>query len=133
MRAIPDDLIATLTVWQEARGESFEGLVGVAEVIRTRLKLGRWGNTYTQVCLAPYQFSGWNTKDPNRVLSLLLDSQDPGFLRAQSAWGFSETSDITLGASHYCNLKIVNPRPTWALPEALTVVIGNHAFYKVPT
>lgn len=129
MQVIPEDTIATLTAWQEARGEPFEGLVGVCEVIRTRRKLGRWGATYTHVCLAPYQFSGWNTKDPNRVTSLLLDEQDPSYKRVCQAWEFSATSDLTLGATHYCT---VNLKPAWANPDALTVIIGNHAFYRLP-
>ncbi len=130
MRVVPDDTLAILTAWQEARGESFEGAVGVCEVIRTRRKLGHWGPSYTQVCLAPYQFSGWNTKDPNRVAALLLDQEDPHYLRMAQAWEFSKDSNLTLGATHYCNLLLASP--VWALPDYLTVVIGHHSFYKVP-
>lgn len=129
MRLIPDDTIACLTVWQEARGEPLEGMIGVCEVIRTRRNLGHWGSTYTAVCLAPYQFSGWNSKDPNRIASLCLDEQSTSYQAVCHAWELSAHTDYTLGATHYCT---VNLHPDWAKPDYLTVIIGRHAFYKLP-
>lgn len=133
MRVISDSSLAAITIWQEARGESFEGKVAVGEVIRTRIRRKVFSDgTVAGTVLWPYQFSGFNTKDPNRIASFKLDDSDPQYQACLRAWEFSRDSNLTLGATHYCNLEIVNPRPIWATPEALTCVIGHHSFYLVP-
>lgn len=48
------DLVERI-VAAEARGESLEGMMAVAQVIRDRSQL--WGMTVTEVCLAPGQFA----------------------------------------------------------------------------
>jgi len=50
--------IVALTILGEARGETFEGMAGVASVIQTRMIERK--QTASQVCLAPKQFSFWN-------------------------------------------------------------------------
>jgi N-acetylmuramoyl-L-alanine amidase len=130
MRLISDDLIAQLNIWMEARGEPFEGKVAVAEVMRNRLKTGRWGNTMTQVVLAPYQFSGWNTKDPNRIKALLLDDSDPEYKECVRAWQTAKSNtDFAKGALRYFNPSSVAP-PPWAIPAKLLARIGSHQFYS---
>ena len=50
----------TLTLYGEARGEPIEGLIGVAMVIRNRVRdKYRGAVNYEEVCLAPAQFSCW--------------------------------------------------------------------------
>src|SRR4051812_2041029 len=83
MRLVSDTHLAVMNAWMEARGESFEGIVAVCEVMRNRMKLNKWDlnkdkqTTLVEVVLAPYQFSGWNTKDPNRLKALVLDDESP--------------------------------------------------------
>lgn len=129
MRLLPDDALAAMNAWIEARGEPFEGQIAVCEVMRNRLKTGRWGKTVLEVILAPFQFSGWNTKDPNRTKALSLDDQDQEYQRALKAWKFSEKSDLTKGALYYYNPKVVTTPPAWADPKKLTAAYGNHQFY----
>lgn len=130
MRIVSDDTIAVLNIWMEARGESFEGKVAVAEVVRNRVKSGRYGGkTATEVALAPYQFSGWNTKDPNRTKALLLDDTDPQYVLCREAWEASKSSNLTGGATLYYNPRVIHPPPAWADPAKQTAVIGNHVFY----
>jgi Cell wall hydrolyses involved in spore germination len=131
MRIISDDLIAALNIWMEARGESIEGKVGVAEVMRNRLASRRWGKTMVEVVLAPYQFSGWNTKDPNRIKALLLDDNDPTLRQCQVAWQAAvDGSNTVHGAMFYFNPKGVTSWPTWASPAKFLAQIGNHFFYR---
>lgn len=125
MRVISDDTLAAMNAWMEARGESFEGQVAVCEVMRNRMKRGK---SAVEVILAPYQFSGWNTKDPNRLKALALDDQDPHFQRAMRAWKFSETTNLTHGATLYFNPKAVDA-PSWAKPQHRLATVGNHEFY----
>ena len=133
MRLITDDALAVATIWQEARGEDFEGKVGVAEVIRNRIKPGK---SVASVVLKPFQFSGWNTKDPNRVPSMSIDDEDQGVQECQEAWQKAKDgSDLTLGAEHYLNERLVRKMrggglPGWVETLEQTVIIGNHTFYR---
>ena len=53
------------TIYGEARGESIETMLAVGWVIRNRLRLKRYGDTYKDVVLQPKQFSCWNKGDSN--------------------------------------------------------------------
>jgi hypothetical protein len=50
-------------LWVEARGENIAGQIAVAWTIRNRVDDG--GEGYARVCQAKYQFSCWNSNDPN--------------------------------------------------------------------
>lgn len=131
MRVISDDILATLTIWCEARSETHPGKVAVAEVILNRLRAGKWGNTVSDVVFAPYQFSCWNTKDPNRLLALKLMDTDPDFQDCAKAWAEAQAgSRLVPGAMLYFNPAVVVPAPDWAVPSHLVAKIGNHAFYR---
>jgi spore germination cell wall hydrolase CwlJ-like protein len=130
MRLIPDATWATMTIWQEARGESFDGMVAVAEVIlrRTMKKMFSDG-TVASTVLWPYQFSGWNTKDPNRIPVAKLDDTDRIVTACMRAWQEAlEGSNLTKGATHYFAPAIVNPE--WASRMTVTARIGRHVFLK---
>jgi len=135
VRLISDDALAIATIWQEARGEDFEGKVGVAEVIRNRTAGGK---TVASVVLRPFQFSGWNTKDGNRVPSMSIDDEDPVVQECQEAWLKAlDGSDLTQGADHYLNkVLVINIRgslPRWTDKLEETVTIGAHTFYRRPS
>lgn len=131
MRVISDDTIAALNIYMEARGEPFEGKVAVAEVMRNRLKNGTWGKTIAQVVLAPYQFSGWNTKDPNRIKAMNLDDSDPQYQECLKAWQTAKSNtNFTKGALFYYNPRVVTTPPAWATSPKLLAKIGNHQFYS---
>ncbi|MGH3756111.1 MAG: cell wall hydrolase, partial [Pseudonocardiaceae bacterium] len=71
--ALPHDVkdweVMGRTLYGEARGEPFDGLVAVAWVIRNRAESPRWwGRDVKGVCLHPLQFSCWNETDPNRKI-----------------------------------------------------------------
>jgi len=53
------------TIYGEARGESIETMFAVGWVIRNRLHVKRYGDTYKDVVLQPKQFSCWNKGNPN--------------------------------------------------------------------
>lgn len=135
MRVLSDNNLAAMNAWIEARGEPFEGQVAVCEVVRNRMKQAKWDANHdkhvdlVEVVLAPFQFSGWNTKDPNRLKALAMDDQDAGYQRALKAWDLSASTNLAKGATMYFNPKIVTPPPTWAVPEKRVATIGNHEFY----
>lgn len=129
-----DDLITGAeTVYGEARGESAEGRVAVACVIRNRwLKGFRRAHTVTEVCLAPKQFSCWNESDPNRKI---LDNEDYGCLEPVF-FGCLESMryvllhpsfDPTKGSLHYHAKQV---KPNWSEGKTPVYVVGNHMFYN---
>jgi len=130
MRFISDYALAIITIWQEARGEPQEGKIAVAEVIRNRMKRKYSSDgSVTDTVLRPYQFSGWNTKDPNRVPSMRIDNKDPVVNDCIEAWLTSEHSDLTGGAVLYLNEKAVDVLPDWVSVSHQTAKIGRHSFY----
>lgn len=130
MRVIGDDMWAQLTLWAEARGEPYEGMVAVARVIRNRARQG-WAHDYVGVVLQPYQFSCWNTQDPNRLSAARVDVADPNFVRCRQAWIESEAHDAGIGdAVMYYNPAGVSHTPAWATEDKYVTTVGHHAFYR---
>lgn len=127
---IPPDVWGKMTVWQESRGEPHEGKCAVAEVIirRAQRKIFSDG-TIPGTVLWPFQFSGWNPKDPNRILAARMDGDNPKYLECSAAWEEAAGgSDHSNGATHYYNPSIVTP--AWAGKMKETAVIGHHRFMK---
>lgn len=122
--------LLALCVFGEARGESQAGRNAIAHVVLNRWKAGGWfGSTITDVLLKPYQFSCFNSKDPNYKLLL-----NPGNIsgwkesaEAAIAAYFGYSTDPTGGATYY-HTKTV--KPTWVTTFTKTKTIGNHVFYR---
>jgi spore germination cell wall hydrolase CwlJ-like protein len=129
---VPDDIWAILTIWQEARGEMHIGRVAVGEVIRNRMKRKYTSDgTASGTVLKKFQFSGWNTDDPNRVACAKVDTDDPVVKDCVRAWLESSTSNFTSGAVLYY-AKTMPKAPDWSLDPKVSFLteIGNHRFYN---
>lgn len=124
-----DDHVAARTIYGEARGESDEGKLAVAHVIRNRLaKPTRWGKTAASVCLSAMQFSCWNVNDPNRRLLLELGELDLTLAKCFYAWSSALlTDDPTEGSTHY---KVVGTYARWADGATPVATIGAHEFFR---
>lgn len=117
------------TVYGEARGEPFEGQVGVAWVVKNRAsKPGWWGRTIEEVCFRAKQFSCWNPDDPNlRVIHAATPNVE-SYLRAMGVAALvmsGNLPDPTRGATHYHHVGI---KPLWSEKMRETVTIGHHKF-----
>lgn len=118
------------TIYGEARGESRLGQIAVAHVILNRSKSDKWfGGTVEEVCRRKWQFSCWNSDDPNLPKLRMVDLGDEAFrscmfaaLGAINGW----FPDPTGKATHY-HAKSVNP--DWAKGQKPTKTIGVHKFY----
>lgn len=123
--------ILARTVFGEARGQSFNGQVAVAWVVRNRTaRPARFAPTITGVCLAPVQFSCWNRGDASFVRLVSVEPPDPAFVVALAAAGMVLTDtlpDPTGGADHYHATYV---KPSWAAKMYRTIQIGAHIFYK---
>lgn len=137
-RLISDEGLAVATIWQEARGEPFLGKLAVAQVIKNRtLRKYNSDGTVPGTVLAPYQFSGWNTKDPNRPVSGLLDIEDAVVRSCQEAWrlaSYPSQKFMSLGHKFPAVLfhaRTMSEYPEWTKSERVVKVaeIGNHIFY----
>lgn len=134
------DILAR-TLYGEARGEGLHGMIAVGWAIRNRVdtdlnhdgKPDWWGEGYSGVCHAPYQFSCWNKNDPNYPY---LSGQKPipakaftlAIQAAQSVIN-GRIPDPTGGATHYYAVSMKKP-PDWTAHATFTVQIGQHRFYK---
>ena len=133
MRLVSDDALAVITIFQEAAGESLEGKIAVAEVIRNRMATRYQSDgTVAGTVLRPFAFSGWNsTRDPNiaalRIRSVQVDSAATN--DCAIAWHQSLGSHTVKGAVLYVNPAGVAVRPNWADPAKLLAVVGQHEFY----
>lgn len=125
------DILAR-TLWGEARGEGSAGMQAVANVVMNRvLRGGWWGTDIVSVCRKPYQFSCWNTGDPNRAAAAAVDGRDLYFataLRLARRAVLGALPDITGGADHY---HAAGAGPVWSRGETPTAVIGRHIFYNL--
>jgi len=123
--------IAARTVWQEARGEPYEGMKAVAHVIINRMnfKVGDRWSTIAQVCLDWLQFSAWREADNNFTISQQITPNDRLYRICLRAFLEAlEEADFTLGARHYVNLSIVTP--TWVQGKTPCYKVGAHSFYN---
>lgn len=136
-----DVVLLAMTLWGEARGESFQGKLGVAYVICNRMKRGKIGTRVSEVVLKPFQFSFWNTEDPSRPQASHVDYFGDLF---QSCLGAARSAldqdlpDPTGGAEYYMNVELVKKQRGGTLPKwwesdtdaQSQCQIGNHTFRK---
>lgn len=124
--------VAARTIWMEARGEGALGEDCVAHVLLNRLATKRWGATLAAVCLSPYQFSCWNTADPNRWSMARLADDDPVLQACRDQLDLAEgEADPTGGATHYLTADVLeHGAPLWVTGATRTVQIGHHVFFK---
>lgn len=125
---------AIMTIAQEARSESFNGKLAVAEVIRNRRDNKYFSDgTVRGTVLFPLQFSGWNTYDKNRIICAGLKTHDPITIDCLNAWNkaISENTNLVNGAVLYY-AKYIDP-PAWSLSSKVEHVaaIGAHIFFRV--
>lgn len=128
----PVDFIA-MTVKMEAEGEDFTGKLCVAYVIVNRMQQRR--QSASDVVLAPFQFSCWNTKEPPR---LRLDDQETHrqvwIDSYKAAWAalYGILPDPTRGCTSYLNPAACTPQQkknAGYVESAVRLKHGRHHFF----
>jgi spore germination cell wall hydrolase CwlJ-like protein len=140
-------LALALTLFGEARGEGYDGMMAVGWTIMNRIEEGilQFGEYHTEQVVFKYkQYSCWNRKtkhtklDPNLKLLMHIDQLKKGtigYTRWQQAKKIAYLlihkkagADPTHHATNYAALKTV--KPYWLKDMKKTATIGNHTFYK---
>lgn len=131
-----DREVLARTLWGEARGEGLAGQLAIAWTIRNRVFDGKnkswWGEGYAGVCLAKWQFSCWNSNDPNYAYlsgaKPIPVGQFKQAMEAANAVIDGTVEDMTGGATHYYATSMPKP-PAWIKGAKLTLAMGHHKFY----
>ncbi len=138
--------LCAATVLLEAEGESEQGQLAVAWVIRTRvdrhpmLERDPEADLLRAVILAPKQFSCWNESGRLQALERLKFANsrtwEACWKAAVSAW-WRLVPDPTQGATNYLNVELTrqgrpqHDLPPWVDMNRMTVVIGAHTFLRL--
>jgi spore germination cell wall hydrolase CwlJ-like protein len=114
----------------EARGEGTDGMRAVAEVVRRRAD--DRGVSMLSV-LKPGAFSSLNGTSRDALLRHF--HRHPLFPQALAIARVAynrpaELGNLTRGANHFTHK---NEKPYWSAGYRPVVIIGNHAFYLLPT
>ena len=127
---VADQACLATTVYLEARSESMNGQLAVAEVALRRLDRGRWGNTVCKVVTSPHQFATTTT---------------PGSFEINNLEAFNKAWRVAGASIHNWQLplaqrRVLVPRadhfattavsPAWSHNRP-SVTIGEHSFYAV--
>jgi len=106
------DAEITKCVVGEASNQGYKGMLAVAETIRHRIGLG-WGLKGIYGC----------SKAEGRGEPMWV------WKMAKKAVSASKNTNISCGATHWENVGAFG-KPPWAKAMTITVVIGDHTFYK---
>lgn len=129
------------TIYGEARGEfprpegGLASLIAVGNVVVNRLlQGGDYGQSLTQVCQKPWQFSCWNANDNNKKILQALDRKENHLWKtcfqvaekvASGIW-----PDLTKGSTHYY-AQWLSQKPRWAEGQKVQAHIGQHLFFRI--
>lgn len=135
---LEDIMICTRTVYGEARGEPYSGMLAVAAVMVNRWlsTTGQWkrDDTLASACLRHQQFSVWNAGDANFKKITDVGVQSAKFRECMSVVLVALAGvDPTRGARHY----VTTAKPSWARtwPPSWTagarssIEFGSQTFY----
>ena len=111
-----------LTIFHEARGESFKGQITVAATVLNRVRDTRWPNTVCEVAFQPKQFS-WVENKEQQLLT-------PAFKQSMKVAKFALSPSFINNScvDHYHSLQV---QPTWSFNHNMIFnrIVGNHIFY----
>ncbi len=122
-----DDTLAALTIYYEAKGESFAGKMAVAAVIRNRMANHFHSDgTMRGTVLRPKQFEPWITRNPDTIP---FDPSNSKMQESLLAWKLVQDGrEVVNGAVLFYNPEIVKS-PRWAQVHRKVATIGGHEFF----
>ncbi|MBA3612459.1 MAG: cell wall hydrolase [Nitrospirales bacterium] len=126
-----DDTLAALTIYLEARGESFAGKLAVAAVIRNRMTHKYHSDgTVKGTVLRAKQFEPWMGRNPEEVK---FDQTNRIMQESLLAWRLVQDGrKVVDGAVLFYNPQLVKT-PRWAQVNRKVAKIGGHEFFNKHT
>lgn len=130
-KILPDqhEIIAT-NAYAEARGEGFDGMVAVTNVVRHRVNDPEFPKTYYDVITQPKQFSWLNSGK-----SIVIDDEASWTLaqRVADLELRNQLPDLVNGARFYANPRKVDiSRHQWVAKYQPLAEVGNHLYMDKP-
>jgi N-acetylmuramoyl-L-alanine amidase len=133
-----------LTIYGEARGEQWEGMIAVGFVIMNRRLI--WEQGIKQVCFAPNQFSCYNSNDYQyEILLNLANSFRANLVKNVHLRKCVEAAECAMMAPLESNVydatfyRVIGTKNRWfdnAIKKGTLIKvceIGHHEFYKEAT
>lgn len=141
---LDENKILTIGLYGEARGEGWEGIIAVLNVMRNRVNqysryhskdLEQYGK-YLSVILKKWQFSCFLSNDPNRVKLETIAKDFSWYAEHDGIINKiyflcsikQHLMDNTGGATHYFTTSITPP--DWSHQMTKLDTIGHHIFFK---
>jgi spore germination cell wall hydrolase CwlJ-like protein len=124
MTVIASVLCLAMNIYGEARGESLEGQMAVAQVTLNRVEHPAYPDDVCSVVFQESQFS-W-TRSPLEI------NEPEAFATSLQVAGqvlFDRPEDLTHGSTHFYSGKRV---PSWAHRLDRVGRIDNHTFFRLP-
>jgi len=123
-----EDILAALTIYLEARGESFAGKMAVAAVIRNRMNHKYHSDgTVKGTVLRAKQFEPWIGRSPEEVR---FNHNNRKMRESLLAWELVQDGrNVVDGAVLFYNPTLVNT-PRWAEVYQKVAKIGGHEFFN---
>jgi hypothetical protein len=130
-KILPDqhEIIAT-NAYAEARGEGFEGMIAVTNVVRHRVNDPEFPKTYYDVITQPNQFSWLNSGK-----SIVIDDEVSWELaqRVADLELRNKLPDLVNGARYYANPRKVDiTRHQWVVKYQPLAEVGRHVYMDKP-
>jgi spore germination cell wall hydrolase CwlJ-like protein len=114
-----------INVYHESRGERFKGQVGLAYVLKNRIRhKKRWGSDYCKAVYSKKQWSWTIDRKPDFITS--RRGYDNALYVAELVYE-GKVEDPTNGANHVYSGK---EKPWWAKNMMVTAKIGNQVFLR---
>lgn len=110
----PDDVCAAVAVYEEARGEGFEGKRAVLDVIQSRSELKK--QSFCKIVKSKRQFSWYKG---GRLSATDAQMED--------YWTVARMKPVVKGSTHF-HANYVSP--PWRKKMKLVKKVGRHLFYK---
>ena len=120
-------------IWGEAEGEGATGMQAVGNVVMNRVDAdSKYGADAQDIIMEQNQFS--SISDPKRLEAMMnLSLDNPEYIQAleiSKKLLAGELEDITNGATHFYNPKIVDMNTKWIKEYPVVFEHENHRFAK---
>lgn len=131
---LSDSELLALCCWREARGESLDAKIAQCWSVKNRVSNPSWwGHNWHTVILKPWQYSSFNSNDPNNVEWPVDGSESwSQCQQAAEAVMLESVSDPTNGATNYYDISITFPK-AWGNEGEWenTLNVGRLKFWKM--